>query len=304
MVSIGASSEKAAALLALHAGSGFVLPNAWDAGSARILEQVGFPAIATTSAGIAWSCGVPDGGALDRDTMLEHVGRIVAAVSVPVTADLEAGYGDTADEVGRTVARAVDLGAVGGNLEDAGRGGLFGIDEAADRIAAARAVAPRGTFVLNARTDTYFAGTTGDVFAETVERSVRYLDAGADCVFVPGVVEEDTIRRLAAAIPGPLNVVAGLANTIDAPTLFSLGVTRVSLGGSLARASLSMLERAGRELLDSGTLGFLDGAIGYADLQRRLGVMSREVVHGGAVSRADRSRASGCDLVRRPRGHR
>ena len=93
--------------------------------------------------------------------------------------------------------------------------------------------------MLNARTDTYFAGTTGDAFAETVERAVRYLEAGADCVFVPGVVEEDTIRRLAAAIPGPLNVVAGLANTIDAPTLFSLGVKRVSLGGSLARAALS-----------------------------------------------------------------
>ena len=246
-----------------------MLPNAWDAGSARILEQVGFPAIATTSAGIAWSCGVPDGGALDRDTMLEHVGRIVAAVSVPVTADLEAGYGETADDVGRTVALAVGLGAVGANLEDADGGRLFGIDEAVDRIAAARAAAPRGTFVLNARTDTYFAGATGDAFAETVERAVRYVRAGADCVFVPGVVEEDTIRRLAAAIPGPLNLVAGLANTIDAPTLFSLGVTRVSLGGSLARTALSALERAGRELRDSGTLGFLDGVIGYADLQRR-----------------------------------
>ena len=248
-----------------------MLPNAWDAGSARILEQVGFPAIATTSAGIAWSCGVPDGGAMDRDTMLEHIGRIVAAVSVPVTADLEAGYGDTADDVGRTVARAVELGAVGANIEDAGKGGLYGIDDAVDRIAAARAAAPSGTFVLNARTDTYFVGTSGDAFAETVERAVRYVDAGADCIFVPGVVEEDTIRRLADAIPGPLNVVAGLANTIDAPTLFSLGVKRVSLGGSLARAALSMLERAGRELLDSGTLGFLDGAIGYADLQRRFG---------------------------------
>ncbi len=265
----GPSTDKAAALLALHAGPGFVLPNAWDAGSARILEQVGFPAIATTSAGIAWSCGVPDGGALDRDTMLAHVAGIVAAVGVPVTADLEAGYGDTPDDVGRTVARAVEIGAVGANLEDAGRSGLFGIDEAADRIAAARAAAPRGTFVLNARTDTYFVGTRGDVFAETVQRAVRYLEAGADCVFVPGVVEQDTIRRLATAIPGPLNVVAGLANTIDAPTLFSLGVTRVSLGGSLARAALSTVERAGRELHDSGTLGFLDGAIGYADLQRR-----------------------------------
>ena len=262
---------KAAALLALHAGPGFVLPNAWDAGSARILEQAGFPAIATTSAGISWSCGVPDGEALDRDGMLEAVGRIVAAVGVPVTADLESGYGDTADDVARTVARAVEVGAVGGNLEDAGGGRLFDIDEAVDRLAAARAAAPRGAFVLNARTDTYFAGTTGDAFAETVERAIRYVEAGADCVFVPGVVEEDTIRRLAAAVPGPLNVVAGLANTIDALTLFSLGVKRVSLGGSLARAALSMLERAGRELLDSGTLSFLDGAIGYADLQQRFG---------------------------------
>jgi 2-methylisocitrate lyase-like PEP mutase family enzyme len=134
---------------------------------------------------------------------------------------------------------------------------------------AARAAAPGGTFVLNARTDTYFAGTSGDAFADTVDRAGRYLEAGADCVFVPGVVEEGTIRRLAAAIPGPLNVVAGLANTIDAPRLFPLGVKRVSLGGSLARAALSMLERAGRELLDTGTLGFLDGAIAYADLPQR-----------------------------------
>ena len=110
-----------------------------------------------------------------------------------------------------------------------------------------------------------------DAFTETVKRAARYVEAGADCVFVPGVVKEDTIRRLAAAIPGPLNVVAGLANLIDAPTLFSLGVKRVSLGGSLARATLSMLERAGRELLDSGNLSFLDGAIAYADLQRRFG---------------------------------
>jgi 2-methylisocitrate lyase-like PEP mutase family enzyme len=268
-VTTGASHDKAAALLALHNGPGFVLPNAWDAGSARILEQVGFPAIATTSAGIAWALGVPDGGVLDRETMLEHVGRIVAAVSVPVTADLEAGYGDTADAVGDTVARAATLGAVGANIEDAGTGRLFGIDQAADRIMAARAAAPSGTFVLNARTDTYFAGVEGDVFAETVERAQRYLRAGADCVFVPGVADEDTIRRLADAIPGPLNVVAGLANTIDAPTLFSLGVRRVSLGGSLARAALTVLERAGRELLDTGTLGFLDGALGYGDLQRR-----------------------------------
>lgn len=264
-------ADKAAAFLALHAGRGFVLPNAWDAGSARILEQVGFPAVATTSAGIAWSRGVPDGGAVDRDTMLEAVGRIASVVDVPVTADLEAGYGDTAEEVGRTVAMAVELGVVGGNLEDARPGGLYEVAEAVDRVAAARAAAPSGTFVLNARTDTYFGPVAGDPFEETVERATRYVEAGADCIFVPGVVEEDTIRRLVEAIPAPLNVVAGLASTIDAPTLVALGVRRVSLGGGLARAAYGLVERAGRELLDGGTLGFLDGAIGYADLQRRFG---------------------------------
>lgn len=269
VVTRGVVNDKAATLLDLHAGSGFVLPNAWDAGSARVLQQVGFPAIGTTSAGIAWALGVPDGGVLDRETMLEHVGRIVAAVDVPVTADLEAGYGGTADDVGQTVARVTALGAVGANIEDARTGELYDLDEAADRIAAARAVAPKGSFVLNARTDTYFAGCAGDVFDETVERALRYVDAGADCGFVPGVAEEETIRRLAHAIPGPLNIVAGLASSTSARTLFSLGVTRVSLGGGLARASLSFLERAGQELLEHGTLGFFNGGIGYADLQRR-----------------------------------
>lgn len=262
-------SDKAAVLFALHTGDGFVIPNAWDAGSARILAQAGFPAIATTSAGIAWACGLPDGGAMGRDEMLDHIGRIASAVDVPVSADLESGYGPTPEEVARTVAQAVEVGAVGGNLEDAGPGGLFGLDEAVERVAAARAAAPSGSFVLNARTDTYLAGVSDDPFAETIERASRFVDAGADCVFVPGVVEADTIRRLAAAIPGPLNVVAGLANTIDAGTLFSLGVRRVSLGGSLARAAYSLLERAGRELFDRGTLGFLDGAMSYADVQRR-----------------------------------
>ena len=266
MTSAARQHDRAAAFLALHHGEGgFVVPNAWDAGSARILEQVGFAAIATTSAGIAWSLGVPDGGHIDRDTMLEHVGRIVAAVGVPVTADLESGY----DDVATTVRRAVEVGAVGGNLEDQAGGGLFEIEEAVDRIAAARDAAPAGSFVLNARTDTWFGGATGDPFEATLERATRYLEAGADCVFVPGVSAEDDVRRLAEAIPAPLNIVAGLASLTDAPTLFSLGVKRVSLGGSLTRAAYSFLERAGRELLGPGTLGFLDGAVSYADLQQR-----------------------------------
>ncbi len=255
--------------LALHHGPGFVLPNAWDPGSARLLEQVGFPALATTSAGIAFALGRPD-ASLDGDTMLEHVAGIVASVAVPVSADLEAGYGASPEEVAGTVARAAELGVVGANLEDQMGGELFEVDEAAARIAAARAAAPAGTFVINARTDTYMGVGAAGGFAETVERATRYVEAGADCIFVPGVDDADTIRRLAAEIPAPLNVVAGLTGTLlDAPTLISLGVKRVSLGGSLARAALSLVERAGRELIESGTLGFLDGAIGYAELQRR-----------------------------------
>ncbi len=261
--------SSASDFLALHAGRGFVLPNAWDAGSARLLEHLGFPALATTSAGIAFALGRPD-GSLDGDTMLDHVARIVESVDRPVSADLEAGYGATPEDVARTIARVVELGVVGANLEDQVGGALFEVDEAAARIAAARAAAPAGTFVINARTDTYFGAGTGDVFAETIERAIRYVEAGADCIFVPGVDDAETIRRLAAEIPTPLNIVAGLTATrLDVPTLFSLGVKRVSLGGSLARAALSVVERAGRELLEAGTLGFLDGAISYADLQQR-----------------------------------
>jgi 2-methylisocitrate lyase-like PEP mutase family enzyme len=262
-----------AAFLALHDGPGFVLPNAWDAGSARTLEQVGFPALATTSAGIAWSLGLPDGGDLDVDTMLEHVGRIVASVAVPVSADLEDGYAATSAGVADTIRRVVDVGVVGANLEDFSAGRLLPAADGAARIAAARAAAPSGSFVLNARTDTYFSGFGGseeERFAETVTRCVRYLDAGADCVFVPAVRDAATIERLAGAIPGPLNIVAGLANTLPPASLFELGVKRVSIGGGIARAALSFVERAGRELLSSGTLGFLDGAVSYADLQERM----------------------------------
>jgi len=256
-------------LLALHAGPGFVIPNAWDGGSARVFEQLGFPAIATTSAGIAWSLGSRDGLAVGRDAMLEAIGRIVAAVGVPVTADLEDGYGDTADAVADTVRAATALGAVGANIEDARDGALFSIDESADRITAAREAAPRGTFVLNARTDAYFVGAKTDPFKETIERANRYLAAGADCIFVPGVGDADTIRRLAAAIPAPLNIVTGLASAIPAPELFELGVRRVSIGGGIARAALSFVERAGRELRETGTLSFLEGATSYAETQAR-----------------------------------
>lgn len=259
-------------LISLHRGAGFVIPNAWDAGSARILARIGFPAVATTSAGIAWSSGLPDGGALGAEHMLETVAEIVAAVDVPVSADLEAGYAVASAAVGETVARAVALGIAGGNIEDAVGGALLPIDEAVERLEAARDAAPVGAFVLNARTDAYLAGFDGDPFAETIVRAQRFVAAGADCIFVPGVRDVDTIRRLIAEIPAPVNMVAGLtAPVIDVPALFALGVRRVSVGGSIARVAYDAVERAGRELLESGTLGFLDGAVSYADMQRRFG---------------------------------
>jgi 2-methylisocitrate lyase-like PEP mutase family enzyme len=267
---------RAAAFLARHhRPEALVLANVWDGGSARILEQVGFEALATTSAGISFAAGVPD-GTLDRDAMLAAVAQIVAVVDCPVTADLESGYGSGPAEVAATVAAAVALGVVGSNIEDSapGAGSLFGVEEAAERLAAARAVAPTGTFVLNARVDTYLVGTAGgsdeERYAATLERAARYVAAGADCIFVPGVTDPDVIRRLAGAIGAPLNVVAGLTSPVlDVATLQSLGVSRITIGGSLTRAVLGFVERAGRELLDDGTFGFVDRAIPFGDVQRR-----------------------------------
>ena len=190
-------------------GAGFILPNAWDGGSARILEQAGFAAIATTSAGIAFSRGAAD-GTMDRSEMLDCIARIVSAVACPVSADLESGYGTTADDVAATVAAAVKLGVVGGNLEDVTRPGeLLPVEAACERLEAARTAAPAGSFVLNARTDAYMIRHP-DAFAETVRRAERYLAAGADCIFVPGVAAAEEIGRLTAAIGAPVNVVSGL----------------------------------------------------------------------------------------------
>jgi 2-methylisocitrate lyase-like PEP mutase family enzyme len=259
------NADRAAAFLGLHRpGAGFVLPNAWDGGSARILEQAGFPAIATTSAGIAFSRGLPDAGMRGAD-MLEAIARIVEVVECPVSADLESGY----DDVAGTFAAAVEIGVVGGNLEDADGHGLFEIEVAVERVTAARTAAPMGMFVLNARTDTYLTKHP-DAFAETVRRAHRYLEVGADCIFVPGVSDADEIGRLTAEIEAPVNVVAGLVEPVlDAGTLRSLGVARISVGGTLTRAALSLVERAGREMLEDGTFSFAEGAISYGDFQDR-----------------------------------
>ena len=237
-----------------------VLPNAWDAMSARLVEAAGATAIATTSAGISWALGHPDGQGLTRDAMLAAVRVIVDAVRVPVTADVESGYGaGTPEDVAETARAVIAAGAVGLNLEDApGVNGapILTTEAQAARIAAARAAARSAgvDLFINARTDVYVrkVGQEGDRFAETVRRAQAYTAAGADGVFVPGIADADTIQRLAAAVGAPLNVIGG-PGVPSVRELRALGVARVSVGPGLARAVMAQIRRAATELLDAGT---------------------------------------------------
>ncbi|HWU20328.1 MAG TPA: isocitrate lyase/phosphoenolpyruvate mutase family protein [Nocardioides sp.] len=256
---------------ALHRrGAGFILPNAWDGGSARMLEHAGFAAIATTSAGIAFSRGRAD-GTMAREEMLEEIAGIVAVVECPVSADLESGYGGRPEDAAATVAAAVEIGVVGCNLEDADADGLVDVEHAVERLVAVRAAAPAEVLVLNARTDPYMT-RHADAFAETVRRAHRYLDAGADCIFVPGVSDPDVIARLVAEIGAPVNVVAGLTDPIvPASALREAGVARISVGGTLTRAALTLVDRAAREMLDEGTFEWAEGLVSYGAFQARFG---------------------------------
>ena len=264
---------QAADFLALHSQPGaFVLPNVWDAGSAKVMARAGFPALGTTSAGIAFSAGLPDDGSIGRERMVERIGAIAAAVDLPVSADIESGYADDPDGVAATIRAVIGAGAVGANLEDADparRGSLYAIDEAVARVVAARAAADRegAPFTLNARIDSYLAGVP-DPYADAVERAARYVAAGADCIFVPGATDAAAIGRLVEAIDAPLNVVAGLAGEpLTLAEYGRLGVRRVSVGGSLARAALGLVERAAEEMRD-GRFDFTAGAIAHAEANR------------------------------------
>ncbi len=230
----------------LHERPPLVLPNAWDAGSARAIEAGGAQAIATTSAGVSWVAGVEDGGGLTRTAALAALRAIVATVSIPVTADIESGYGD----VEATVAEVLEAGVVGINLEDSDAGGLVDPAVHASRIAAARGVAVAAgiDLVINARTDTYLFGDGKD----TIERAMVYAEAGADLLFVPGVVDAATIRELVDGSPLPLNVMAGPG----APTVAefaALGVTRISVGPAIATAAYALAKAAATELLTTGS---------------------------------------------------
>jgi 2-methylisocitrate lyase-like PEP mutase family enzyme len=247
-----------------------VLPNAWDAASARVIELAGALAIATTSAGIAWASGRGDGQKLRRDDMIQAIRLIVQTVTVPVTADIEGGYGTGSTyDVAETVRAVIDVGAVGINLEDSpGRDGepLLAPELHVERIRAARevAVAAGHDLIINARTDVYLlqVGVAGTRFDEAVRRVNMYRAAGADCLFVPGVIDAETIAALVQAIDGPLNIMA-MPGAPSIAQLGQLGVARVSLGSALAQAALATTQQAARELLEQGTYGMLEHSLPF-----------------------------------------
>lgn len=249
-----------------------LLPNAWDGASARIFAAAGFEAVATTSGGLAWSLGYRDGEEAPWPEVVAATARIVRAAGVPVTADIEAGYGASPDEVGRHVREIVEAGVVGVNLEDGLHGAphMRAIDDAARRIAAARAAAARAgvPMVLNARTDLYHFGVGEPElrFAETVARAKAYVAAGADCIYPFGVRDAETIQRLAAAIPAPINV-TGRAGMPDAAELGRLGVARITIAGAPALVAMSAVGALAKDLRATGRFDGLQASLKHPDAQ-------------------------------------
>ncbi|HUK59104.1 MAG TPA: isocitrate lyase/phosphoenolpyruvate mutase family protein [Stellaceae bacterium] len=249
-----------------------LLPNAWDGASARIFAAAGFEAVATTSGGLAWSLGYRDGEEAPWDEVVAATRRIVRAAGVPVTADIEAGYGATPEEVGNHVREIVEAGIVGINLED----GLHApphvrtIEDAGARIAAARAAATRAgvPIVLNARTDLYHFGVgEGEArFTETVARAKAYLAAGANCIYLFGVREPEAIARLAAAIPAPVNI-TGRAGMPAAAELERLGVARITIAGAPALVAFSAVAALAKELRATGRFDGLQASLRHPDAQ-------------------------------------
>ena len=274
----GTQRSKAERLRELHHQRDvLILPNAWDSLSARVFETCGFAAIGTTSAGIAYALGYPDGEMLGREEMAETTSRVAAAVEVPVTADIEAGYGTSPEDAAATARAIVEAGAVGLNLEDAadatppGSKGHLGEEAEVSllvdlelQLEKIRAVIEAGKevgvpLVINARTDLYWRSVNDPEwrFSEAVRRANTFLEAGADCVFVPGVKDAETISALAREIAGPLNVLVS-PGTSPIAELARLGVRRVSVGSGPVRAVMGLVARIGRELLERGTFKEMD----------------------------------------------
>lgn len=273
-MSIPSQKNKAELFRKLHQGPQLLLLiNAWDVASARMLEAAGVPAIATTSAGVAASLGYPDGQQISRREMLAVVARIASAVHLPVTADVEAGYGFSPDDAAQTAREVIAAGAVGMNFEDSTGDPakpLLEMSLQVERIAAIRQAAAEAgiPLVLNARTDPYLLPSfDGDRYTETLRRLSAYRDAGADCVFAPGLGDIDVISKLVSELNCPLNILAGPGSP-SLPEYQKAGVARVSLGSAAMRATLGALQRIAKELISKGTYQSLEGAPSHSEVNR------------------------------------
>jgi 2-methylisocitrate lyase-like PEP mutase family enzyme len=263
-------AEKGRAFRALHERDrAFIIPNPWDIGSARLLLHAGFKALATTSAGYAFSVGKTD-NTIDRDEMIAHVGIIAAATDLPVNADLENGYGDTPERAAETIRLAAEAGACGGSIEDAtGKADhpIYEISHAADRIRAAAEIARAlpFTFTLTGRAENYLNGRPD--IKDTIKRLQTYQEAGANVLYAPGLTSKEDIAAVVSSVDRPINVLAGLQ---DAPLtlaeLSTLGVKRVSIGSLLSRAAYGAAIHAVTEMRERGTFTFTDQAISFRDL--------------------------------------
>lgn len=263
----------------LHAEPGcFIIPNPWDAGSAQLLELLGFKALATTSAGLAFSLSRPDGcNAVSRDEALANAASIMEATRLPVAADLENGYGATPEACAETIKQAIAIGLAGGSIEDStGEDGeaIFDIGLAKERVrAAAEAVRGSGRdFVLTARAENFLHGRRD--LNDTIARLQAYQEAGADVLFAPGLRTADEIRAVTSSVDRPVNVIMGLKGVHFAVAeLAALGVKRISVGSSLARVAIGAFMAASREMAEHGTFTFGDAAMPHADVN---GLFSRK----------------------------
>jgi 2-methylisocitrate lyase-like PEP mutase family enzyme len=263
-------AEKARRFQALHQRPGaFVIPNPWDPGSARLLDQLGFEALATTSAGFAFSIGRPDGpGPTTRDEMLAHARSIVAASALPVSADLENCFGNAPDIVAETIRQAGAAGLVGASVEDTTGDARQPIHEfglAVERVAAAVAAARAlpFPFTLTARAENFLHGRAD--LDDTIKRLKAFEKAGADVLYAPGLPSLDAIRAVCAAVARPVNVIAGM-RLFTVAELADAGVKRISVGSLLARAALGELLRSAREIREHGTFSFAQDAVPFAEI--------------------------------------
>lgn len=261
-------SQKRAAFRDLHRSGCFVLPNPWDAGSARVLTRLGFKALATTSSGYAWSCARAD-GQLSRDEVLAHLRTMVDATDLPINADFEGGFSDTPEGVGESVRMAIETGIAGLSIEDSTgdpSAPLREIGDAVERMLAARQAidATGGDTLLIGRAENFFVGCPD--LDDTLLRLRAYADAGADCLYAPGIRTREQIRAVVTAVaPKPVNVLIGWESDLTVRELEELGVRRVSVGGALARAAWGGFLRAAHSIAEHGRFdGFSNAASGAA----------------------------------------